>query len=371
MTIKLVLVSCIAILFCAVSIYPQTASNMTAAPEVKIPGTQMLKVHSSIVGRDYILDVNLPRDYDDTTKTFPVVYVLDGQWDFPLVASIYGQQYYDGFVPGLIVVGVTWGGENPNYDSLRAFDFSPTSVNQPDRYGNAPKFLKFIKDELIPFIQSKYRVDKNDRTLMGSSMGGLFTIYTLLNQTSIFNKYVCTSPVVTWDHDLLFKMEKKYAENNSKLPVKLYMAVGGYENIKPLEKFAEQIKEGKFEGLKFRSKVIEGMGHSGGKSEGFSRGIQFVFERPPVKVDQSVLEKYAGDYQAAPDLKIKIAVENNLLVANLPDGMKVVFHASSDKDFYAIGFYAVVHFKTDNKGGVTGFELEQYAGKNFIKKIND
>ena len=67
---------------------------------------------------------------------------------------------------------------------------------------------------------------------------------------------------------------------------------------------------------------------------------------------------------------IKLAVEDSNLVAYIPGEIKETLHASSDKDFYVIGAYANVHFKKDESGKVTGFELEQYAGKSFIKKAD-
>lgn len=81
---------------------------------MEIPGSQVFTISSSIVGREYSLLVQLPGGYDDTTRAFPVVYVLDAQWDFPLVGAIYGSQYYDGFVPAFIIVGVTWGEQIPS-----------------------------------------------------------------------------------------------------------------------------------------------------------------------------------------------------------------------------------------------------------------
>jgi predicted alpha/beta superfamily hydrolase len=49
---------------------------------------------------------------------------------------------------------------------------------------------------LIPFIESKYRAAKNDRTLMGSSYGGLFTLYAMFHETALFQRYVLTSPAL-------------------------------------------------------------------------------------------------------------------------------------------------------------------------------
>ena len=170
------------------SIFAQSVRS--SPPQVEILGTQLLHLTSAIVGQEYDLYVNLPRGYQDTTKTFPVIFLLDGQWDFPLTQAIYGEQYYDGFVPAAVMVGITWGGANPNYDSLRTRDLTPTNVKQVPQSGGAPKFLKFIKNELIPYLELKYRTAKNGRTLMGSSLGGLFTLYALFHEAGLFDRYV-------------------------------------------------------------------------------------------------------------------------------------------------------------------------------------
>ena len=68
--------------------------------EVTIPGSQIKTLTSKIVnGQEYVLQISLPSGYANSNKKYPVVYLLDSQWDFPLVTALYGQQYYDGFIP--------------------------------------------------------------------------------------------------------------------------------------------------------------------------------------------------------------------------------------------------------------------------------
>ncbi len=113
------------------------------------------------------------------------------------------------------------------------------------------------------------------------------------------------------------------------------------------------------------------MGHSGEKAEAYSRGLQFVFERPSLEINPVILNKYAGEYQLAPGVNIKLTVEKKHLVLNTPDGMSRTLHAASETEFYLKGTYAVARFKKDKDGKVTGFELEQYTGKNFVKKVGN
>lgn len=350
---------------------PRGGDSLASPPMVEIAGTQALHFTSSIVGQEFDLYVNLPRDYRDTSKSFPVIYLLDGQWDFPLLNAIFGQQYYDGFVPAAVVVGIAWGGNNPNFDLLRARDLTPSMIKQAPQSGNAPKFLEFIKKELIPFIDSRYRTKKDDRTLMGSSLGGLFTLYALFDETELFNRYVLTSPAIGWDNGVIDGYIKNYAPMKSRLPIKLFMAVGGLEmNKSSFEKFADDLKEKKLEGLEIETRVLEGTGHSGGKAEGYTRGLQFVFAKPSVTVDPATLDQYVGSYQANPEFKIKVVREENRIVGVAPDGSRLALLAESEKDFYLKGVYLFIHFKKDDKGKVTGFQMEQFNGQQFFEKVN-
>ncbi|HEX9934501.1 MAG TPA: alpha/beta hydrolase-fold protein, partial [bacterium] len=247
----------------AVTAVAQENEVAASPPNVSIPGTQLLHLRSAIVGQDYDLLINLPRNYRDSTKAFPVLYLLDAQWDFPLLNAIYGEQYYDGFVPDIIIVGISWGGQNPNYDYLRARDLTPTTSGNMPHSGNAPKFLGFVKNELIPFIESKYRTVRDDRALMGSSFGGLFTLYAMFHETGVFNRYVVASPALGWDNQILVRYEKDYAGKHTRLPVRLFMAMGGLEGGQgEFLQFANQLKERRYEGLDLQTRILDGIGHS-------------------------------------------------------------------------------------------------------------
>jgi predicted alpha/beta superfamily hydrolase len=337
---------------------------------VEMPGSQVLKLSSSIVGQEYDIYVQVPGNYSDTSKTFPVLYVLDGQWDFSLVTAIYGQQYYDGFVPAVIIVGITWGGTNPNYDMLRARDLTPTNAGSPLQFGGAPKFLSFIKNELIPLVESQYRVVKNDRTLIGSSLGGLFTLYAMFHETALFQRYVLTSPSLGWDNGILFTYEKDNAENKRPLPVKLFMAIGELEGTSDFQSFADRLKARNDEKLQLTTRVLEGMGHSGGKAEGYTRGLQAVFARPSLVIDRGTLDQYVGAYQLTSLTRFTISREDDHLVVLTPNNTKLRLHAETEQDFYVKGRYLSIRFRRDSTGNVDGFQLERFRGEEFAQKVN-
>ena len=227
-----------------------------SVPEVTLTGSEVRKIASSDVsGQEYLLQISLPAGYATGNKKYPVVYLMDSQWDFPLLTALYGQQYYDGFIPEMIIVGITWGGEHPNPDSLRARDYTPTNEKRLPQSGGAEKFLSFIKNEVFPFVQKNYRVDANDKTLVGCSLGGLFTMYTLFTHSYMFNRYIAASPAFTWDNNVLYKYEDQYHANTSNPPAKLFMCVGGVETSVPgFEKLTSFLTDRHYSTFKLKAK---------------------------------------------------------------------------------------------------------------------
>ncbi len=233
---------------------------------------------SAATGRDYDIYVFLPDNYAKGTGKIPVVYSLDGQWDFKLLASVYGGLFYDKFVPEMIVVGITYHGDNPDYNALRAMDYTPKAVPLQPGSGGAPKFLTFLKTELIPFVESNYRADPARRVLLGSSLGGLFTLYAMLEEPRLFGGYVAASPAVNYADNFAFKQEADYAAKHRELPARLFISVGDSELLtQPVREFTRVVNSRGYGGLKIEARVIEGERHAGNKPEAFNRGLRFVF----------------------------------------------------------------------------------------------
>lgn len=339
-------------------------------PPVTIPGSEIRKLTSSIVsGQEYELQILLPAGYGGKTKKYPVVYVMDSQWDFPLVKCIYGEHYFDGFIPELIVVGVTWGGINPNPDSLRARDYTPTNVKWQPQSGGADKFLSFMKEELFPFIETNYRADPTNRSLVGCSLGGLFTIYTMFTHTDMFTGYAAASPAVGWDNEVLYKYEKDFAEKKLNKPVRLYMTVGDVERGRPIfEKMAAYMTDKRYQNVSIHPKVLENTGHSGTKGETYARGLQYIFERPKLKLADAVLNKYTGSYKTSNGNAIDIKIEDNQLALYFGPNNKYSLFAATESDFYATSEFLNIHFKMNNNN-IEGFQIDRYGGSQFITKV--
>lgn len=337
---------------------------------VCIPGSQIRKITSNIVsGQEYELQISLPSGYEKSNKKYPVVYLMDSQWDFPLVTSIYGEQYFDGFIPEVILVGVTWGGVNPNPDSLRARDYTPTKEARLTQSGGADKFLDFMKTELFPFIESNYRVDTENRSLMGCSLGGLFTIYTMFTHTEMFSGYIAASPAVGWDNEVLYQFEKAFSKKTLTKPIRLYMTVGDVERGRPIfEKLSNFIIKNQYPNLSAKSKVLENTGHSGTKTETYSRGLQYVFERNKLNLNSEIIKKYVGIYQSADGEKVEIKNEKKQLTFYYSEQNKVPLFVDTEKHFYGIHEFFNIYFNEIN-GKITGFDLALFGGTQTLKKL--
>lgn len=340
-------------------------------PEVTIPGSQVRKITSQIVsGQEYKLEIRLPSSYENSTKKYPVVYLMDSQWDFPLVTSIYGEQYYDGFIPEIILVGVTWGGINPNPDILRTRDYTPTNDGRNIETAGADKFLDFMKMELFPFIESNYRAKSDNRILMGCSLGGLFTLYSLFTHSDMFTGYVAASPAVGWDNGILYNDEKTFSEKQLAKPVRVYMTVGNVENGKSYyETFANKMKSSKYKNVQLQSKVLENTGHSGTKSETYARGLQYVFKRNELKLNTKTLNKYVGQYQFENGNKLEIKNENHQLNLYFSPNNSIPLYANSKSHFYATFAFFNIHFKEKNNT-VEGLDLITYGNTQTLKKVS-
>jgi len=340
-------------------------------PRVDIPGSEVRKITSSIVaGQEYELQILLPGGYKNSNKKYPVVYLMDSQWDFPLLKSLYGQHYYDGFIPELIIVGVTWGGINPNPDSLRARDYTPTKENRLLQSGGADQFLSFMKNELFPFIETNYKASPENRTLMGCSLGGLFTLYALFTHTDMFTGYASASPSVGWGGEVLSNYEKEFAQKKLSKPVRIYMTIGDVERSRPVyEKFAAQMAGSNYSFASLKSKILENTGHSGTKSETFSRGLQYIFEKPKLDLNAAVLNKYTGTYEATNGNKIEIKNEDGRLALYFSANNKYLLYASSETAYYSTAEFFNLEFKNTD-GKPQGFQLNRYGNSQFIKKVN-
>ncbi len=150
-------------------------------------------IESTAVGRKYHIFVRFPEGYSQSTEAkYPVVYLLDGDSLFPLLAPTHLFLTYDEKLPEAILVGISYGG----FDSInkRHVDFSAPATDATSEQGGAPKFLSFLKSELIPAVENRYRTDPKRRVLLGQSRGGYFVLWSALEDPDLFWGRIASNP---------------------------------------------------------------------------------------------------------------------------------------------------------------------------------
>ena len=176
---------------------------LAGAVDVPIAETQVHEFTSTFTGRRYQLRIGLPRNYDPANHRYTVVYQLDGQWDFDRVFPLTRGMETDHRMEPMIVAAITYGGVNPDYGVLRQKDYTPTDFLGGGQSGDAPKFLQTLRAEIIPLVEGNYSCRTEERILMGSSYGGLFTCYALLHAPDLFTGYVASSPSIWVDNQIM------------------------------------------------------------------------------------------------------------------------------------------------------------------------
>ncbi len=260
------------------------SSCMTAKERhFTLTNTHIVQMKSELTGRDHELIIFLPDSYVDSTDAqYPVLYFMDAYWDIPLLNSIHGQLVWDNVLPELIMVGFSYPGEDANYGELRTRDLTPTKVDRNNSTtGDGPKFLQFIEETVIPYIESSYRTKNSERAISGNSLGGLFTLYAMYEKPILFKRFISISPAVDWDDRYLFKLDDRYREENDSFPVRLFLSQGGDEYgpfRQPIVEFQQKLAQRNYKDMALLNYTIEGERHSGVKSEGYSRGLRWVFK---------------------------------------------------------------------------------------------
>ena len=261
------------------------ATVVRADARVTLPRTTVRHLEAKANGVAYELYVSLPRDYATSKERYPVVYVLDADYAFPIAHNVVEHLADRGDLPWAIVVGIAYAGE-PQYRMHRTRDYTPThtldlrGVPQHQRpyqkyTGGGPKFEAFLRQELLPLIDREYRTTSR-RVLVGHSYGGLFATWMLLTAPDLFSGYVVVSPSFWYDDRLLFTLEKKSA---AKGRGRAYLAAGAMENpimASDLEAMSARLRA--HPNLRVRAEVPDGETHNSIFPGAFSRGIRWVLE---------------------------------------------------------------------------------------------
>lgn len=168
-------------------------------------------IYSDILKEQRSVKVLLPETYKPGSgEKYEVIYLTDGEWAMDLFSFLYKFAKNENYVPPVILVAV----QNKYIDKAnqRDRDFLPVKVPEPAISGGADKFISFLKNELIPYVDKTYPANGTN-SLYGHSYGGLFVMYVLLTAPDLFGSYYSTDPSFWWNDGYMIKLASEKLAN--------------------------------------------------------------------------------------------------------------------------------------------------------------
>ena len=209
---------------------PATASSATVSATAQVtmlPTTQVTTSLQNVPGSFVVVDafpsahvaprkivIWLPPGYQESKEQYSVLYMHDGQNLFDISTATAGQTWgvaerltrlqEEGKVRKTIVVGI-------QSTSLRWREYAPAAtintlspalrevISRVSEEGVAEpladKYLQFLVTELKPYVDKNFRTKtgRSDTFIMGSSMGGLVSLYALASYPDVFGGAGCVS----------------------------------------------------------------------------------------------------------------------------------------------------------------------------------
>lgn len=221
-------------------------------------------VFSNIISARYLLKVYLPESYD-TNSNYPVVYVLDAEWAFSVIQKYIVQYGYKA-----LVVGVSNNG-------TRDYDYMPAN-DCADNGGGYENYHKFLTNELVPYIDLKYKTDKSNRALAGHSFSGAMSLIALFHENEenpVFNKFIASDPSILCHPSFFYKLISLKASSERK--IKLHISKSN-QNTDDVTEFFYFLQGRHSSWLEIYWHEYTDKDHYQVMNPSFKNGLKFLFE---------------------------------------------------------------------------------------------
>lgn len=298
------------------------------------PNVVTQPIRSKYVKQVFSIQIMEPARAMRDAPRVPVIYAADGNFVFDALKGIsYSLQRAAANSPRFILVGIGYPGDNPEAGGiLRARDLTfpgcPRWGSQPplvrgmasakrgtkDFFG-ADDFQNFIEAELIPSIEERYSTIPAERTFFGHSLGGSFGLFTLFSKTSLFKRYIVSSPALNYfratvearngDNEFLLPYAERFIEETRHLDdTKLYLSVASEEEFEAVRapfrftssfyRMAAVLKAARVPGLDLTTEVFSGENHMSVWPMAFIHGVRAIFGTKAERSDMRVAPEKAG-----------------------------------------------------------------------------
>jgi hypothetical protein len=271
-------------------------------------GTQHI-LKSKVLEEDRPIIISLPVGYHETVVNYPTLYVLDGLQNIKHTVGTVELLTESGLIPPIIVVGI---------ESLdRTKDLTPSNAGQNvhggvgnagiPQSGGAPKFLEFLSDELIPFIDANYRTHAY-RILEGHSLGGLFSVFTLMERPDLFDAFIVEAPALWWNKEEMTTKAESFFKSDERLNKTVYFGIGGGDGWgmrQELIRYVDVVKQNTPNNFRWFHEEVGDEGHMASRLLLNYNGLRFVFS--DLKISDHMIENFndAAFLKAEEELKNK------------------------------------------------------------------
>jgi predicted alpha/beta superfamily hydrolase len=216
------------------------SSLATAAVPYVLDDTEVRDVHARALNRDYQVFVALPDSYRASNRRYPVLFVTDANYAFPIARGIAQRLTKHAGMEEVIVVGLSYSkGDSSVYSRRR--DYTPAVPrgqayvsDMPGRgpaFGEAQAYGRFITADVFPLIAANYRADMSRKIFVGHSYGSLLGLDLLLSEPATFDHYILGSPSLWFDRGVMFDREQAYAKGHKDMPASVFFGIGGRETL--------------------------------------------------------------------------------------------------------------------------------------------
>jgi len=180
--------------------------------------------------------IYLPPDYESSTERYPVLYMHDGQNIFDAATSFSGVEWgadesaeeliKNGLLQPIIIVGIY------NTGAERMNEYSPW-IDENYGGGKGDLYAQFIVNTLKPYIDSNFRTlsGRENTAILGSSMGGLISLYIGIEHNDVFSKIGAMSPSVWFANRKLLEYANQAKVDDFTM---IYVDIGTAEGQNPV-----------------------------------------------------------------------------------------------------------------------------------------
>lgn len=262
----------------------------------EVADSEVWDVPDPVSGRGYQVFVALPPSYArEPQRKYPVLYVTDADYAFPIIRQIGRRLNLDGpKLEEFILVGLSYAKGEDGAASRRR-DYTPTP-NGPSSapagtvHGQGRAYQTYLRDQVKPFIAARYRAHPARALFLGHSYGSLLGAQILFIEPGLFSGYILGSPSLWYDKRHALGLEASYAAQNRDLPAKVFLYVGEYEALRRGDRRYSQtvdmvadnrtlettLRGRKYPNLSLKSVVLDDEDHLTVAPRGFTQGLKHL-----------------------------------------------------------------------------------------------